>query len=220
VKRTLIDGTVAEKAKRHPIFISIFAGESETTGQRHMRSDDGMPSIHVMLFIEKMHRTAQSPRTAGVFSEKFGHAGIGARSARESMGVIAIGSNDVVVEANGCDGTDHNRFLADVKMTKTADFLRLILLTRALFKTPDEQHQPEHLDFVALLCRLHGNQAARASATSLPLRADGARINRTKTMVKMKSLRSELRKNIQVGVAPYCGRPTVSASMNPAKSFA
>jgi hypothetical protein len=39
------------------------------------------------------------------------------------------------------------------------------LLAGALFKTPDEQHQPEHLDFVALLRWLHGNQAARATAT-------------------------------------------------------
>jgi hypothetical protein len=46
------------------------------------------------------------------------------------------------------------------------------LLAGTLFKTPDEQHQPEHLDFVALLPWLHGNQAARATATSALARGD------------------------------------------------
>jgi hypothetical protein len=57
-------------------------------------------------------------------------------------------------------------------MTKAADFLGLILLAGALFETPNEQHQPEHLDFVALLRWLHGNQAARATATSALARGD------------------------------------------------
>ena len=41
----------------------------------------------------------------------------------------------------------------------------------------------------------------------------------TKATVKSRSLTSELRKNIQVGVALYCGKPTVSAWSNPAKFF-
>src|SRR5207249_7747943 len=119
--------------------------------------------------------------------------------------MIAISGNDVIIESDRREGTSHNRFLADVKVTKAADFLRLILLAGALFETADEQHQPEHLDFVALLRRLHGNQAARATATSALVRGDGTRIRRRKTAVKTRSLRRELRKNIQLGVALYCG---------------
>src|SRR5213079_3619595 len=99
-------------------------------------------------------------------------------------------------------------FLADVKMTEAANLLRLILLTRAFFKTPDQQHQREHLDFVALLPRLHGghpaaagrNRAARARDPSM-LRAKF--IQRTNSRVNRRSLMSELRKNIQLGVALY-----------------
>jgi hypothetical protein len=40
-------------------------------------------------------------------------------------------------------------------MTKAADFLRLILLTRALLKAPNQEHEREHFDFVALLRPLH-----------------------------------------------------------------
>src|SRR5205807_6548203 len=50
VKRTLIDGAVAEKAKSNAIFISIFASESEAAGQRHMGRHNGVPTVHVMSF--------------------------------------------------------------------------------------------------------------------------------------------------------------------------
>src|SRR5205807_1535828 len=41
------------------------------------------------------------------------------------------------------------------KVAKATDFLRLILLTRALLKTANQKHQREHLDLVALLGPLH-----------------------------------------------------------------
>src|SRR5437763_15770357 len=126
-----------------------------------------------MMFLgEKLHRTTQSMGTACIFAEKFGHTGIGAGSEDQRVGVIAIGGDKIIVEPNSRDRAGHDRLLADVKMTKAADFLGLILLAGALFKTPDEQHQPEHVDLVALLPRLHGNQAARATATSALLRGE------------------------------------------------
>src|SRR5438270_14088872 len=90
------------------------------------------------------------------------------------MGMIAISGNDVVVESDSGDGTCHNRFLTDIKMTKAADFLGLILLAGALFKTPDEQHQPEHLDFVALLRWLH---CKSGSASDCDFSAGARRLN-------------------------------------------
>jgi hypothetical protein len=78
------------------------------------------------------------------------------------MGMIAISGNDIVVVAHSRDGTCHDGFLANVKMTKAAYFLRLILLTGAFLEAPDQQHKREHLDFVALLRRLHGGHPAAA----------------------------------------------------------
>src|SRR5438105_3700223 len=71
------------------------------------------------------------------------------------MGVIAIRRDEVIVGPRRRDRADHDGFLADVKMAEAANLLRLILLTRPLLETPDQQHQREHLDFVALLRRLH-----------------------------------------------------------------
>src|SRR5439155_16351968 len=62
-------------------------------------------------------------------------------------------------------------------MTKTPDLLRLILLTGAFFETPNQQHQREHLDFVALLHRVHdGSSRARNRGT-------GARVLRASAKV-------------------------------------
>ncbi|MEY2531406.1 MAG: hypothetical protein QOI96_1491, partial [Verrucomicrobiota bacterium] len=148
---------------------------------------------------------------AGFFAEEFGHAGVGTRSAGKRMGVIAIRSNDIIVMSRSRDGTADNCFLPDVKMAETADLLGLILLTGAFFKTPDQQHQREHLDFVALL-GLHCTHATRGSAFARERSALRSKLmQKAKSSVKKRSLRSELRKNIQLGVALYCGRPTVSA---------
>ena len=102
-----------------------------------------------------MHRTAEAARATGRFAEKLGHAGVGAGAASERMRVIAIGGDQVIIRPRRRDRAGHDRFLPDVKMTKAADLLRLILLTGAFLETPDQQHQREHLDFVALLRRLH-----------------------------------------------------------------
>src|SRR5580700_8395545 len=98
-----------------------------------------------------MHRAAQAARTTRLFSKKLGHARVRARPARECVAMIAVSGDDVIVRSHGCDRSCDDRFLANVKVTKAADLLRLILLTRALFKAADQQHEREHLDLVALV---------------------------------------------------------------------
>src|SRR5260370_5526094 len=122
------------------------------------------------------------------------------------MRVIAISGDDVIVVAHGRDRAGYDRFLANVKMTKPSDFLRLILLAGAFLKPPDQQHQREHLDFVALLYRLHGGHPAAAGRNLETAARDRSVLRprfmqRIKNKVKTRSLRSELRKNIQLGVA-------------------
>src|SRR6266550_1048653 len=97
-------------------------------------------------------------------------------------------------------------------MAKAADLLRLILLAGSFLEAPKQQHQREHFDLVALR-RLHGSHAVGEIATRECERSKlrPKFTDRTKSRVKNKLLRSEFRKNIQVGVALYVGRPTVSA---------
>jgi hypothetical protein len=56
------------------------------------------------------------------------------------MPVITVSSNYVIIRPHGSDCPDHDGFLSNVKVAKTANLLRLILLTGAFFKAPDQQH--------------------------------------------------------------------------------
>ena len=69
--------------------------------------------------------------------------------------MIAVGCYQIIIRPRGRDRAADDRFLPDVKMAKAADFLRLILLARALLETPNEKHQREHFDLVALLRLRH-----------------------------------------------------------------
>src|SRR5438105_299188 len=215
VKSALIDRAISEKTKGEAVFVSVLAGESQPAGERDVRADNRMPAVHVMSLIEKMHRSAQTAGATSFLAEKFGHASIGRRPTSEGMGVVAICSDQVIIVTNRCDRASHDGLLSNIEMTEPADFLRLILLTRTFLKTPNEQHQPEHLDFVALLRRRHGGHPARATANRSRARARAKLrtrlMQRTNRSVKKRLLTTELRKNIQVGVALYCGSPTVSA---------
>ena len=151
----LINRAIAKKAKRNPILISIFRSERHSGCERNVRADDRMSAVHVILLVEKMHRAAESTRAAGLLAEKLSHTGVGACSASEGMPVVAVSGDDVIVGPGRRDRADNDRFLADIKMTKAADLLRLILLAGTLFKAPNQQHQREHLDLVALVGPLH-----------------------------------------------------------------
>src|SRR5207247_10177800 len=87
--------------------------------------------------VEEVHRATQPSRASGFFSKKFGHACVCARAAGECVRMIAICGDDVIIVTHSRHRSGHDRFLADVEMTKAADFLRLILLTRAFLETPD-----------------------------------------------------------------------------------
>ena len=103
VKATLIDRAIAEKAKRNPVFVPIFRGESQPDGERNMRADNGVPAIHVMFLVEKMHRTAEPARAAGRLAKKFRHAGISASAASQRMRMIAIRGDEVIIGPSGRD---------------------------------------------------------------------------------------------------------------------
>src|SRR6478672_10414694 len=53
VKATLVDRAIAEKAKRNPVFLPIFRGERHPGGERHMRADNGVPTIQMFFLVEK-----------------------------------------------------------------------------------------------------------------------------------------------------------------------
>src|ERR1700693_1514424 len=155
MKGTLVDRSVAEKAKRYPVLVAIFRCERQSCCERHVSADDRVPAIHVIFLVEEVHRAAESLRAASRFPEKFRHARVRTGSARQGVAVITIGGDDVIVIAHRSYSSNDDRFLANIEMAEAADLLRLILLARAFLEAANQQHQREHLDFVALLGPLH-----------------------------------------------------------------
>src|SRR5262245_18933033 len=166
MERPLIDRAVTEEAECDAILAAVLNRKRQPNPQRYVRGNDRVATIHMMRHIEKMHRPTEPSRAAGFFSEKLRHTCIGARAPGQGMPVITVSGNDVIIRAHGSDRPDHDSFLANVKVTKAANLLRLILLTGAFFEAPDRQHQREHLDFVALPHRLH-SQLSGSNRTEL-----------------------------------------------------
>src|SRR5260370_188601 len=136
-----MDRAMAEKAKCDPVCFKIWGGEGLPRGQWNMRADDRVAAVNLIFLVEKMHRTAEPLGTARCLSEKFSHARIRTRAAREGVPVIAIGSDDVIVISHGRDCTGDHRFLSNVKIAEAADLPSLILHGRGFLETPDHQHQ-------------------------------------------------------------------------------
>src|SRR5205823_2167797 len=96
-------------------------GESHSHRERHVRRDNRVAAIHVALFVEIMHRPAESARATTDLAEQLGHAGVGTCSSRQSVGVIPISSDQVIVRAYRGDRANDDRLLPDVEMAKAAD---------------------------------------------------------------------------------------------------
>ena len=63
------------------------------------------------------------------------------------MGVVAVGSDDVVVWPGGSHGSNDNGFLSDIEMAESANLLLLVGLRRSLFKTANQEHEVQKAQF-------------------------------------------------------------------------
>src|SRR5436189_2974433 len=208
MERPLVDCSVTEEAERHAIFAPVFDGKTHSNCQRNMSGDNGVTPIHMMFAVEEMHRAAQAARAACFLSKKLRHASIRTRAASKRVSVIAVGGDDIIVITNGSDGACYHCFLSNVKVAKTTDLLRLILLTGTFLEPPNQQHQREHLDFVALLHRLHdGSSRARHRGTGArALRASAKVDGQNKQKGKQKIADERIAKEHPAGGSAIVGQ--------------
>ena len=138
----------------------------------------------------------------------------GASSARERVRVIAVSRDEVIVRTRGGNGADHDSFLSDVKVTKAADLLRLILLAGAFFKAPDQQHQREHARPRRAAPRaassLRGPGQCRFPRCRFRIATEGKAEDENEGEERGRS-RANFGKTSSAGVALYCGSPIVRA---------
>lgn len=148
VEGALVDGTVPEVAESSALELFEFETVGKTEAEGGLAGDDAVAAPVVFGGFEIVHRTALPFRAAGGFAKEFGHALIHTHADRESVGVVAIGGDDVVVFAEEGDGADSDGFLTDVEVEEAGHFAALVVLERNLFESPDAAHQSVESDFV------------------------------------------------------------------------
>jgi len=65
-------------------------------------------------------------------------AGIGASG--ETVPVVSVRADRVVIRSKGGDGPDRNGLFADIKMQETSNFCEGVHLCRLFFEPADQQH--------------------------------------------------------------------------------
>jgi len=95
-----------------------------------------------------VHRATLALGATGVFAVVFRHHLVHAHAYGQTVAVIAIGSDYMVVVIHDRDATHGHRFLADIKMEETADLATLVAAKAAFLETTDPQHVAEKLNLL------------------------------------------------------------------------
>ena len=142
VDLTLVRRTITKVGKRYIIIAFVFIRERETSTQWHLRCNDPVATIEMLLFREHVHRAAFAFRKTTLAASQFGHDASWVHATCQHMTVIAIGRH-AFVTVFGCGLKAHNNgFLTDIKVAETTDQAHAIKLARLFLKPPDQQHFP------------------------------------------------------------------------------
>ncbi len=146
VKRPGVGGTVAELTQHRAGSVLIVERERCADRDRQMPADDAPAAQEVTIDVEQVHRAAVAARHTRLLAEQLGHHGRGRAPDGERRGVVAVAHEQIVVGFEAVDAADVRRLLADRQMAVAADPCARVLLLRALFETPDEQHQAQQTE--------------------------------------------------------------------------
>ena len=96
---------------------------------------------------KEMHRAALAFRAARGLAVKLRHALIHTHAGSERMSMIAISGDDMIVVPQKRNRSHRDRFLADIKMEKSAHLALVVELQGGLLETPDADHLAQEARF-------------------------------------------------------------------------
>src|ERR1700690_3563804 len=99
-----------------------------------------MAAEEIGRLVKDVHGAAFAFGNTRSLGEKFCHHGPGISTQPKRMSMIAVGGDPFVVFGERTDGPRSTRLLADVEMTKAADLLQPVKLSRLFLKLPHELH--------------------------------------------------------------------------------
>jgi len=94
----------------------------------------------MLLLGEHVHRAALATGIAVDAAGQLGHDAACGHAGCQHVTVVAVSGDDLVTFLLRHLHADDDSFLADIKVTETADEAHAVKLARLLFETADEQH--------------------------------------------------------------------------------
>ncbi len=123
-----------------PLLPRYLLAKARAGADRHLCADNAMAAIEFLFAAEHVHRAALAMRVAGRTPGQFRHHCLGIDARRQHVAMVAIGGDDLVVEADIGLHAHHHRFLADIEMTEAANQSHPVQLSCPLLETADQQH--------------------------------------------------------------------------------
>ena len=101
---TLVARTVTVHRERRRLFAQILLRERETRAERHLRTDDTVPSLEGLG--EDVHRATLALGNTAYTAEKLANEALHVAATEKDEWVGTVGGDDVVVEVRGGVDTD------------------------------------------------------------------------------------------------------------------
>src|SRR5687768_5582594 len=101
MKCALIDCCFAEETKRYLVCPFVLRSKGNAGSEWYLTSNNSMSTQEVYFLAEHVHRTALALRAPGRFAVQLGHQRIRSHSFGQSMSMLAVAGQDVILFANG-----------------------------------------------------------------------------------------------------------------------
>jgi len=106
--------------------VEVLVGERDTGAHGHLRTDDGVAAVEVVLGIVEMHAATLALGDTGRTADELGEDGLDRAAAQQAEAVVAIRRHDAVLGMQGGIETGGDGLLAVVEMQEAADQALLV----------------------------------------------------------------------------------------------
>ena len=134
------DRPFTEKADGHEVEFLILGRESEACGKGNMAPDNGIAAHESARGIHQVHGAPFALAQARRFAEQLGHHVAGVGASGETVPMVAVRADRVVIRSKRGDGPDRNGLFADIEVQETGNFCESVHFRRFFFEPTDQQH--------------------------------------------------------------------------------